>query len=213
MNHKKQLFGETVWENLQKTPFGSLTKRELEILVLKAAIDAGLIDNHPVNMAASLRISLTKSNAYLTDISLRNPIIEDKTALLEILKLLPTHEIITADLHLSIPINNVSLRIWLERKIALIGLNPGESLRKDVIKITPAGLYKILDNSEGIISPEKAIIQLSKVFGNEIWFKEAKQNWQPETTWKDLLTTASEIGSIAASFKTLLPFLSQIISL
>ena len=140
----------------------------MEILLLKAAIDAGLIDNHPVNMAASLRISLTKSNAYLTDISLRNPIIEDKTALLEILKLLPTHEIITSDLHLSIPINNVSLRIWLERKIAFIGLNPGESLRKDVIKITPAGLYKILDNSEGIISPEQAIVHLSKVFGKVV---------------------------------------------
>ena len=127
--------------------------------------------------------------------------------------MLPIHEIITADLHLSIPINNVSLRIWLERKIAFIGLNPGESLRKDVIKITPAGLYKILENSERIISPKQAIVHLSKVFGNEIWFKEAKQYWQPETTWKGLLTTASEIGSIAASFKTLIPFLSKIISL
>ena len=65
------------------------------------------------------------------------------------------------------------MRIWLERKIALIGLNPGESLRKDVIKIILAGLYKILDNSERILSAEQAIVQLSKVFGNEIWFKEA----------------------------------------
>jgi hypothetical protein len=63
----------------------------LEILLLKSAIDADLIDNHPVNIAANLRISLTKLNAYLTDVSLRNPIVEDRTALLEILKLLPTH--------------------------------------------------------------------------------------------------------------------------
>jgi len=212
MKNKFEIFGINIWENLQKTPFGSLTKRELEILLLKTAIDSGIIENHPVNVAATLRLSLTKSNGYLTDISLRNPIIEDKTALLEILKLIPTNEIITADLHLSIPINNASLRIWLERKIALIGLNPGESLRKDVIKITPAGLYKILDNSEGIISPKEAIVQLSQEFGNEIWFKEAKQNWQPETSWKDILTTTSEIGSIAASFSTLIPFLSKIIS-
>lgn len=212
MKNKFEIFGINIWENLHKTPFGSLTKRELEILLLKAAIDSGLIENHPVNVSTTLRLSLTRSNGYLTDISLRNPIIEDKTALLEILKLIPTNEIITADLHLSIPINNAGLRIWLERKIALIGLNPGESLRKDVIKITPAGLYKNLDNSEGIISPKEAIVQLSQEFGNEIWFKEAKKNWQPETSWKVILTTTSEIGSVAASFSTLIPFLSKIIS-
>ncbi len=119
----------------------------------------------------------------MTDISLRDPILQDKDALLEIMRLLPQHEIITADLHLSIPINNASLRIWLERKIALIGLNPGESFRKDVIKITPAGLYKILDHSEGILSPKEAIYKLSESFKNDIWFKEAKQNWHPTTSW------------------------------
>ena len=104
------------------------------------------------------------------------------------------------------------MRIWLERKIVLIWLNPGESFRKDVITITPAGLCKILDNSEGIISPEQAIVHLSKVFRDEVWFKEAKENWPPETSWKDLFTTTSEIGTIATSCSTVIPFLSKIIS-
>jgi hypothetical protein len=211
MKNKFEQFGKEIFENVQKFPFGSLSKRELEILVLKAAIDSGLIEEHPVNVAASFRLSITKSNGYLTDISLRNPIIQDKTALLEIIKLLPANEIISTDLHLSIPINNASLRIWLERKVSLIGLNPGESLRRDIFKITPTGLYKILANSEGIISPKDAIDKLSHEFGNQIWFNEAKRNWNPKTTWREILTTTSEISSIASSFTTLIPFLSKII--
>lgn len=69
MKNKYEILGKNIWENVHKTPFGSLTKRELEILLLKAAIDSGLIENHPVNVAATLRLSLTKSNGYLTDIS------------------------------------------------------------------------------------------------------------------------------------------------
>jgi hypothetical protein len=101
----------------------------------------------------------------------------------EIIKLLAANEIIPTYLHLSIPINNVSLRIWLERKVSLIGLNPGENFRKYVFKITSNGLYKILANSEGVISPKEAIDKLSHEFGNQIWFKEAEQNWNPNTTW------------------------------
>jgi len=172
---------------------------------MKSAIDASLIENHPAFIAEQFKLSLTKANGYLTDISLRNPKLEDKVAVIEILKLIPINEILTDNSHFSIPVNNASLRIWLERKMVLIGLNPGESLRKDLIKITPVGLCQILDKSEGIISPEEAIDQLSNDFGDEEWFKEAQKIWKPETNWKDALSTSENVISIANFFSTILP--------
>lgn len=211
MQNKFEKFGSLIFQSILKTPFGTLTKRELEILILKSAIGSSLIEEHPVDVATRLRLTITKSHTYLTDISLRNPIIEDKKALAEILKLIPENEIIADSLHLSIPINNAGLRIWLERKVALIGLNPGESLRKDVFKITPVGLYRILEKSDGVLSPVESIKKLSNDFGNQIWFKEAKKKWHPETTWNEVMTTTSEVSTIISSFSTLIPFLSKII--
>jgi antibiotic biosynthesis monooxygenase (ABM) superfamily enzyme len=207
---KIQNFGKSIWDSIRLVPLGSLSKRELELLIMKSALDASLIENHPAFVAEQFKLSLTKANGYLTDISLRNPIFEDKVAVVEILKLIPINEILTDDSHFSIPVNNASLRIWLERKMVLSGLNPGESLRKDLIKITPAGLCRILDKSEGIISPKEAIDQLSHNFGNEIWFKEAQKVWKPETKWKDALSTSNEIISMANFFSTILPLAAKL---
>lgn len=202
---KIQNFGKSIWDSIRLVPLGSLSKRELELLIMKSAIDASLIENHPAFIAEQFKLSLTKANGYLTDISLRNPIFEDKLAVVEILKLIPINEILTNDSHFSIPVNNASLRIWLERKMVLIGLNPGESLRKDLIKITPAGLCRILDKSDGIISPKEAIDLLSKHFGHEKWFEEAQKNWKTETNWKDALSTINDIISMGTFFSTILP--------
>jgi len=202
---KIQNFGKSIWDSIRLVPLGSLSKRELEILIMKSAIDASLIENHPTFIAEQFKLSLTKANGYLTDISLRNPIFEDNVAVVEIFKLIPINEILTDDSHFSIPVNNASLRIWLERKMVLIGLNPGESLRKDLIKITPAGLCRILDKSKGIISPKEAIDRLSDDFQNEKWFEEAQKIWKPETNWKDALSTSNEIISMANFFSTILP--------
>jgi len=91
---------------------------------------------------------------------------------------MPFNEILTDDSHFSIPVNNASLRIWLEKKIVFIGLNSGESLRKYLIKITPSGLFRILVTPERIISLKEAIDQLSHNFRNELWFKEAQKVWK-----------------------------------
>ena len=205
MKDKYEKFGNILWQSLTSVPFGSISKRELEILLLQSAISSNLIHDHPVNISSILKLTLSKTNGYLTDISLRNPILNDKVAVVEILTLLPINEILTEDSHFSIPINNASLRIWLERKIVLTGLNPGESFRKDLIKITPAGLCRILDNSEGILSPKEAIYLLAEKFINEIWVLEAKNNWKPETKWRDALSTSTDIISLATFFSTIIP--------
>lgn len=205
---KIQNFGKSIWDSIRIVPLGSLTKRELELLIMKSALDADLIENHPAFIAEQFKLSLTKANGYLTDISLRNPILEDKVAIIEIFKLISINEILKDDSYISIPFTNTSLRIWIERKMVLIGLNQGESLRKDLIKITPAGLCRILDKSDGIISPKEAIDQLSNDFGDEQWFKEIQKNLMPENQWNGVLKNSLEIGSIVSK---LIPLIDKII--
>ena len=65
MDNKAVKFGEGVWDSFQKTNFGSLPKREMELLILRAAIDAGLLEDSPSRLASGLRIILTKAHGYL----------------------------------------------------------------------------------------------------------------------------------------------------
>ena len=44
---KIQNFGKSIWDSIRLVPLGSLSKRELELLIMKSAIDADLIENHP----------------------------------------------------------------------------------------------------------------------------------------------------------------------
>ena len=42
MTSSSTLFGEKVWSKLIAQPLGSLTKRELELILLRAAVDSGI---------------------------------------------------------------------------------------------------------------------------------------------------------------------------
>ncbi len=209
--NEQNLFGKNVWKEISKQPLGSLPKRELELIILKAALDSKLISNHPAGIAASFKLSILKANNYLTEIGLRNHFLSDKDALAELILIMTQNEIITKDSHLSVPIANVNLRIWIERKIALINLNPGETTRKDIIKLTPLGLLRILDNSSGICTPYEAIDKLKFFYEHEPWFKEAKARWSPRMTWTDSFAKLSELTTIASEFTSLIEFLKIIL--
>jgi hypothetical protein len=64
-------FGQKLLEVLQSAPFGSLTKRELELGLLQVGIETGLLSKEPATLAATLQLTLTKTNSYLTDLALR----------------------------------------------------------------------------------------------------------------------------------------------
>ena len=119
--------------------------------------------------------------------------------------LLPINEILTDGSHFINQINNASLRIWLERKIVLIGLSPVESFIKDLIKNNPTGLCRIIDNFVGILSPKESINLLTEKFINDIWIFETKNNWKSETKWRDALSTSTDITSLATFFSTIIP--------
>lgn len=204
MSEPNAQFGADCFKLLQSVPFGSLNKRELELGLLRAGIDAGLLPEEPAALAACLGLSLTKANTYLTDFALRQPPLADVDAVKVPIETLKTCEVVANEKHLSIPLQAATIRIWLERKLAAERLHPGESLRRDVVKLTPLGLLRLLDDSEGIPTPAQALDILDGVLGTPAWLDDAKSTWTPKTSWRDTLSTFGSATSIAQGLPALL---------
>ena len=141
-------FGKAVWMSLLAQPLGSLTKRELELRLLRAAVDSGVIDPHPRSVAEACNIPISRAHAYLTDLALRKPPMSDLDAVKALAQALKGSEVLREDSHLSIPLNDAALRICLERKMALLRLNAGDALRRDQVKLTPAAPARVPPASE-----------------------------------------------------------------
>jgi hypothetical protein len=59
------LFGEQVWSKLLAWPLGRLTKRELEWVHLRAAVDFGLVEARAESLAETCHIPITRAHGYL----------------------------------------------------------------------------------------------------------------------------------------------------
>jgi hypothetical protein len=188
---------------LLESPFGSLSKRELELKLLQAAIDTGALSGETVGFAVSLRLSLIRANAYLTDLALRKPPLRDVEVVAQLMSMLPNCEAVVADRFLSIPIHDSSLRIWLERKLASELLHPGEAVRRDVVKLTPQALLRLLDESDGIGSPSAAIERLGKKLPDAQWAEAAKREWGSKTSWTEVLSTFGIVIALVEALPTL----------
>lgn len=155
-------FGEQVWIVLCRKPLGSLTKKELELLLLQSAISAGMLKLVPVLVAKTLRLGLAKAYGYLTDLALRMPELSDITGVTRLAAMLCHAEFTADDSHLAIPVKDASLRIWVERKLSTHNLHLDESLRRELVKLTPSALYRVLDEAKGMHAPNFALNVLLK---------------------------------------------------
>lgn len=190
-------FGRVVWANLQLAPLGSLTKRELELSLLGAAIQSGLLAPRPEVVAAQFRVSLARANAYLTDLALRQEPLTDRDAIAQLVQLLEKAEFVNDAAYFSIPLHAAALRIWLERKMAMLALNSGDTLRRDHVKLTPAGLAKLLAATDGILSPLEALKKLPKNIQGLEWVANARKSWKKGMSWVDAMSVLGNTATIA----------------
>jgi hypothetical protein len=202
----EQQFGELLWPLIISSPFGTPTKRELELSILQAAADAGLIDEtQPAEVSAVLRLSsITKAHSYLADLSQRREPLSDLEALKLLADVLKQVEVLPNDKHLSIPLQRADLRIWLERKLAADGLHPGESLRRDIAKLTPISLLRLLDGTAKLQKPAAALKQLNRDLNQPAWVAIAQQEWTAKTSWADTVKTLGTVVSIANALPKLI---------
>ena len=190
-------FGGAVWEKLRAQPLGSLTKRELELALLRAAADADLLELRAESLAATCHIPITRAHGYLTDLALREAPLPDREAVKVLVGLLKDSDVVRDDAYFSIPLQDAALRIWLERKMALLRLNSGDTLRRDHVKLTSNGLAKILGASDGIISPYDAIKKLPAELSDAEWVKDAKKSWKNGMGWGEAMEFLGNSASIA----------------
>ncbi len=194
------------WQLITSRPFGTAKKRDLELTFLQAAADAGLIDEtQPAAVSETLRLSLTKTYGYLADLSQRRPALQDLEALGLLADALSRVEVLPNDKHLSIPLQRADLRIWLERKLAADGLHPGESLRRDLAKLTPLSLLRLLDSTAKVQKPAAALKRLNRNLNQPASVAIAQQEWSATTSWADTVNTLGTVVSIATALPTLIP--------
>lgn len=208
MRREFERFGTQVWQQITALPLGSLTKREIEIVLLRAAIESGFLEPRPEILATMCKISLSKAHGYLTDLALRQVPLNDGDAVKRLIASLKDSEVVKSESHLSIPLDDAELRIWLERKMTILRLNSGDTLRRDHVKLTPSGLAKLLGASEGILSPYDALNNLPSELQMSEWVQTAKKSWKKGTSWPDALAMLGNTASVA---QTVIPALLGLI--
>ena len=202
MNDNYMQFGHQTWSKFTAQPLGSLTKRELEIILLQAAIGSSLLAPTAESLAISCKIPITRAHGYLTDLALRKPALTDVVAVKSLVGLLKISEIVQEAAYFSIPLQDAAMRIWLERKMALLHLNSGETIRRDQVKLTPAGLVQIIGRSDGIDTPFDAIKKLPPELDDTQWVKTARKTWKKGMAWPDAMVL---LGNTATIAQTVLP--------
>lgn len=197
MSEQHRDFGQYLDRQLTKIPFGSLGKRELELLLLKGMLDVGLCERDPVVVAHKFSLTLSKAHAYLTDLALREPVLSDQDAIRRLGDCLKSSEVnISAD-EILIPLPAADLRTWLERKLAQAKLIQGETLRRDLIRISPRALLNVLDFCEGHISPKEALKIVKRQMSDVSWISDADEQWKGQSKWRDVaLPVTANVGSI-----------------
>ena len=174
-------FGRFIEQRLTSLPFGSVGKRELELMLLKGILDAGLCKSDPVSVAQKFGLTLSKAHSYLMDIVLREQILSDAQALKLLSELLENSEVRVSAEEILIPLPAADLRIWLERKLAHAKMIQGETLRRDLIKISPTALFHVLDLCKGHIAPKKALKRLKQQMPDATWLKNAEDQWTEQS--------------------------------
>lgn len=182
----------------------SLCRRNRAYIFHESAY-VGLIDEtRPPKLSSTLLLSLSKTQGYLADLSQRRPPLQDLEAMGLLADLLNHVEVLPNARHLSIPLQRADLRIWLERKLAADGLHPGESLHRDLAKLTPLSLLRLLDSTAKVQKSAAALKRLNRNLNQPAWVAMAQQEWSATTSWADTVNTLGTVVSIAAALPTLI---------
>lgn len=92
--------------------------------------------------------------------------------------------------------------------MALLNLNAGDSLRRDLVKLTPSGLAKLLGVCDGIATPYEALQALPATLKDQAWVIAAKRSWTQSSKWPDVFVL---LGNTATVAQTVIPILLKAI--
>jgi len=95
--------------------------------------------------------------------------------------------VLPIDKHLSNPIQQTDLNIWLKFNLAADGLHSGETLCRDLVKLTPLSRLRLLDGTTKAHKPETVFKSLSQQLDQPEWVKRHESNGhRPPAGWTPL---------------------------
>ena len=164
-----------------KQPLGSLSKRELELLLLRLSIQHGLLPSTPAQLARRCNVTMSKAHSYLTDVALRQDPLQNHESLGRLAALVKCSEITADGKMLQMSVQDAALRLWLESTLADSGLLQGESLRRDIIKLSPKALAFLLTTDTTIPTPKQAL-KILQIYSESEWCGRRSETacFQPE---------------------------------
>lgn len=196
-------FGSNIWGRMTSTPLGSLSKREIELSLLQAALDAGLVSASPAELATVFRISLSKTRSYLNDLAVRSEPLQDDEALRMLQEHLVASEVMWDGRLLTIQFSDSRLFVWADRKLAGLHRISGETLGTNTLRISLVTLGALLDESSGVRGPAQTLDLLRSDFAETEWFQDARKILSPNSRWREYLGSISDGGSVMSHLVTL----------
>ena len=89
----------------------------------------------------------------------------------------------------------------------MLKINLGETIRRDLIKISPCSLLRLLKETDKLFLPLESLKMLKEEHGEYHWDRSAIKNWKKDTTWKKAIKSISvnvvseNITALVALFK------------
>jgi len=178
-------------------PLGALSKRELELMLLRLAIQNGLLPAQPAKLARRCLITLTKAHGYLADFALRDTPLVDTDAHFKLKDVIKNAEITLDGKSLKLSIQDASLRLWVEMMLAERNLLQGETLRRDVMILSPRALVSLLASNPSFPSSLKEALNELKKYSSKDWYLELEKAAKTGTSLEVALSNLANGVSIA----------------
>lgn len=181
---------------ITERPFGTLTKRELELTLLDFLISESILPSDPAGLAKSIRCTLTKAHAYLTDLALRNDQLDDEVAIKQLINLLTHAEVSKDGMFIELSVQDASLRLWLEQSLAAHRLLQGQTLRRDLIKLSAKAIVTLVFSGSATSSPVETLQRLKAIFGDTEWLQEFEKSVKRGIPWERYLGNISSVITV-----------------
>jgi hypothetical protein len=212
-NH--QVFVERIFNEIQKLPFGSLPKNELELLILDAIIRSieplhpyTNIEKHFNELKTTLKLSQTQLRNKILAAQLRYDKITDLDVERSILTALANKNYTIENSYIVIPIFNPLLNDQVKSYFEVKHIITDTSFNKSIVKINLNGLIQFLLHSDTINESQKQSIHTILLELKE----EGLISFSTENSLDATIDRIDKVTSIGVSLLTLIEKIAPVIT-
>jgi hypothetical protein len=167
-------------EKFFSQPLGSLTKSEIEIMILDALICGGELQEDAYQISVKCKVTPEKAWRYLRNYHLRSDPLSERQAKSQIISLIRVAELSRDGNFFALRVTWPKLKVWIDRELMKLNLIQGESFRQDILKISGLSLCNILYGNTIVKMSRKDIDKLANEINDDGWRKHLNKIYKPE---------------------------------